>query len=135
MFKSVEAVMVSFDKNHYVNETLPFMLREFCDLKYVIDPEHEISVLNDCVSNLAAYSVCINGSYSDIMWLNAYGSQPLKTKITNGYTFRQYAERAEGLISSFTYSVHVTHELIRLIICYAVAKGYNFETIFKLNVK
>lgn len=130
MFNAIKDSMTTIDKVHYRDVVLPFMLREFRDLKYVLDPEHEISVLNDCISNLIAYSICVHGSYADILWLNAYGVQPLKIQPTHGYTYRQYADQAEATIDHLETGSNSVHELIRLIICYAKVKGYDIETIF-----
>lgn len=130
MFNLISDTMDSFDPSHY-EDRLNFLFYEFIDLKYVIDPSHEVDVLAELIYILGARSLCRHNSYIESIWKQAYGCNVFDVKFQDGVGARNYADQIETMIKAYDMKVGAGElEMIRLVVCYAKAKGYDINKHF-----
>lgn len=139
MFNLILNTMYDNDPDSY-SERLDFLFREFIDLKYVIDPEHEADVVSWLIYNLAARVLCRHNTYINIIWNQAYGCEMFDIEPTNEYTARDYAEQIETMIKIYSVVTGGELELIRMLVCYAKSKkldikNHFLEVVKKLEIK
>ena len=127
MFKLVAGTMISNDPLFY-EESYDFLFREFIDLKMVIDPWHERDVLVTLLYNLSAHLICLHTNVES-MWLRSYAKEPFNIELQLNVSARDYADRAESNIKAYN-GIHSNLEIIRLLLCYSKAKGYDTKSFF-----
>lgn len=134
MFNLVHDTMKHTDSPYY-EEKLDFLFREFIDLKCMLDPWHEKDVLANLMYNLAAIALCRKSLYIATIWQHAYGKEPFNIDAQQGYTYKDYASQLETMIRLFDTSKTGELEMIRMLICYTKAKGYDPQNIFLELIK
>ena len=122
--------MHASDVLYYKNDILPRVFKEFAELRYCFDPQHEDVVMFDLIYNLIAYSICSRGEYAAMSWKNAYGCGVFEVEPFDDYLYRDYANRLEQSFTIFDSSGFGEFEMIRLAICYVKTKRMNLEKIF-----
>lgn len=134
MFNLVHDTMKSTDVSYY-KEKLDFLLREFLDLKYVIDPSHEKDVLAKLLYNLAASAICRQGIHAASKWAQSHRKNPFEIAVQAEHTYIDYAAEMGMMISMFDNKSTSEFEMIRIVICFTKAKGYDPRNIFTNLIK